>query len=470
MHPSPTSQDPSAPPTSPVDSASPSAQQRPTSSGKLRPLQLAAVIFLTVSGGPYGLEPLFAYVGDHGAFLLLLITPLLWDVPTILTVLELNSMMPVTGGYYQWVKHALGIRWAFYEGWWTWLYTFVDLAIYPVLFVGYAAFFFPEIAVYKVPVCLVVIWSSALLNILGIVPVGRASLVLGTLVLTPFLLLFIVLLTTHTTPLSIPAPSLKGLGFSPVALGLYTVMWNFIGWDNATTYAGEVARPVRSYMVSVCIAFVLIVGIYLLAALAVHQSGIDHSVLNAGGFPVLGVMAGGRWLGILLAAGGMASTTGLYSAVLLSVSRVPQVMASDNLLPARLCTLHRRFNTPYISIIVSSVIVSILILWTFSDLVIMDIILYGAGLSLEFVTLLTLRIKEPHRERPFRVPLNNTGLFLMMLLPLCVYTFALSGTIYASERMAMPVFFALGMLFSSELIWRLIVWRNPDLAPVKTLK
>src|SRR6201986_5538893 len=101
-----------------------------TSSGKLRPLQLAAVIFLTVSGGPYGLEPLFSYVGDHGALLLLLVTPFLWDVPTILTVLELNSLMPVTGGYYQWVKKALGIRWAFFEGVWNWPYTFCDLAVY----------------------------------------------------------------------------------------------------------------------------------------------------------------------------------------------------------------------------------------------------------------------------------------------------------------------------------------------------
>jgi len=67
----------------------------------------------------------------------------------------------------------------------------------------------------------------------------------------------------------------------------------------------------------------------------------------------------------------------------------------NQLLPAKLCTLHPRFGTPYISIIASSLIVSVLILWTFSDLVVMDIILYGAGLSLEFLALLTLRIKEP---------------------------------------------------------------------------
>ena len=107
--------------------------------------QLVAVIFLTVSGGPYGLEPLLTYAGRNGALLLLIITPIVWDIPTIFTVLELNSMMPVTGGYYQWVKRALGLRFAFYEGWWTWLYTFVDLAIYPVLFVEYLSSFFPAL-------------------------------------------------------------------------------------------------------------------------------------------------------------------------------------------------------------------------------------------------------------------------------------------------------------------------------------
>src|SRR6201985_2066883 len=121
---------------------------------KLKLIPLAAVIFFTVSGGPYGLEPLLGYAGKNGALLLLLITPLVWDIPTIFTVLELNSMMPVTGGYYQWVKRALGLRMAFYEGWWTWLYTFVDLAIYPVLFITYATYFFPEAAAYKIPICL----------------------------------------------------------------------------------------------------------------------------------------------------------------------------------------------------------------------------------------------------------------------------------------------------------------------------
>jgi amino acid transporter len=434
--------------------------------GKLRPLHLAAVIFLTVSGGPYGLEPVFSYVGTHGALLLLIVTPLLWDVPTILTVLELNSLMPVTGGYYQWVKHALGLRWAFFEGWWTWLYTFCDLAIYPVLFVTYAAFFFPEIAQYKIPVCLAIIWASALLNIIGIVPVGRASLVLSMVVITPFAIIFGLLLFGNH-PVAIPAPAIRNPRFSTLSLGLYTVMWNFIGWDNATTYAGEVNRPVRSYLSSVCLAFLFTISIYILATVAVHQSGIDTTGFHEGDFPLVGVLLGGRWLGMLVAAGGMAGTLGLYSAVLLSVSRVPKVMADDQLLPPWFCRQHRRFGTPYISIIVSSAVVSILVILSFSDLVVMDIILYGAGLTLEFLTLLTLRSREPNRLRPFKIPLGKKGLILLIMAPLIIYSIALAGAILSSDTMALPVGLGLGMLFSATLAWWIIRWRKPHLSPSK---
>ena len=431
------------------------------SPGKLRPLQLAAVIFLTVSGGPYGLESLFTYVGNHGALILLVLTPLFWDIPTILAVLELNSLMPITGGYYQWVKHALGLRWAFFEGWWTWLYTLCDLAIYPVLFVGYVSFFFPEIAAYKLPICLFIIWSSALLNIIGIVPVGRASMVLSILVLVPFVLLFALAFAHSGAP--VPAPSLKGVGFSPFAMGLYTVMWNYIGWDNATTYAGEVSRPVRSYVRSIAIALLLAVCIYALAALAVARSGIDAAALASGQFPALGVLVGGRWLGILVAAGGMASTFGLYSAVLLSVSRIPQVMADDQLLPSVLCTMHRRFRTPYVSIIASSAIVSVLVIFTFSDLVVMDIILYGAGLALEFLALIILRQREPDRPRPFRIPLGRKALPFLFLAPVAIYCIALFGAIWSSDKMSLPVGLGIGMLLSAAPAWWVIRWRKPHL-------
>jgi amino acid transporter len=425
---------------------------------KIRPLQLVAVIFFTVSGGPYGLEPLLSYAGDHGALLLLLLTPMVWDVPAIFTVLELNSMMPIEGGYYRWVKYALGTRWGFYEGWWTWLYTFVDLAIYPVLFVEYASFFLPGLAACKIPVCLCIIWASAGLNILGIVPVGRVSLILSVAVLTPFLVLILVFFYHHTGGLPIPSPSLKGISYPSMGMALYTVMWNCLGWDNVTTYAEEVEKPVRSYLISVFTAFILVLVVYFFAIFVAQQSHIDSNILTDKGFPELGVLIGGRWLGIMIAAGGMASTLGIYAAVLLSVSRVPKVMADDGLLPGWLNKLHPKFGTPYVSIIICSLVVSLMVLWTFADLLIIDVTVYGAGLFLEYIALIRLRLIEPDTPRPFKIPLNVFGLCVMALLPLVVYAVALSGALVSTGKGIIPAVFAVCALLTAELVWCIIKW------------
>jgi len=427
---------------------------------KIRPVQLVAVIFFTVSGGPYGLEPLLTYAGQHAAILFLLLTPMLWDVPAIYTVLELNSMMPVTGGYYKWVKYALGTRWGFYEGWWTWLYTFVDLAIYPVLFVTYAGFFYPDLAEHKLQLCLIFIWVSAGLNILGIVPVGKVSLFLSAVVLTPFIILIVMAFSHHTGSFALPAPSLKGLSLPSIGMALYTIMWNCLGWDNTTTYAEEVEKPVRSYLIAIIIAFVLVVALYFLVIWASLLSGINAGVLNDNLFPALGELVGGHWLGSLLAIGGMASCLGIYASVLLSVSRVPMVMAEDNLLPEKLNKRHKRFNTPYISIIICSMVVSAMVNWDLESLFIIDVTIYGAGLALEYISLIRLRIKEPDTHRPFKIPLGIRGLCVAILFPFGVYFLALTGALLSQERGLLAAVFAIVTLLSAELLWQIVKRRK----------
>ena len=435
-------------------------QQSKPSAKKLKLISLAAVIFLTVSGGPYGLEPLLVYAGKNAALLLLIITPMLWDVPTILVVLELNGMMPVSGGYYQWVKRALGLRMALYEGWWTWLYTFVDLAIYPVLFVEYLAFFFPEAHTYKLPICLCIIWGSAALNIRGIVPVGKTSMLLGAIVLTPFLIMFGMAVFKHTGAWQpMPALSFKGLGFSSFGLALYTVMWNFLGWDSTTTYADEVHRPVKTYLSSIAIAFTMVMLLYFFTILTAQRSGLDAAAINDEGFPALGTFLSGHWLGALLAVGGMASTLGIYSAVMLSVSRVPKVMADDGLMPKALNRLHQKYNTPFISIIVCSVVVSVMVMLTFTELIVLDVTLYGAGLILEYIALIVLRIKYPTEARPFKIPLNVAGLCMLVMLPIGVYGIAIAAVFMQSGSNLKPLSLAIVLLLTAEILWQYYKWR-----------
>ncbi|RYY23046.1 MAG: APC family permease, partial [Sphingobacteriaceae bacterium] len=227
-----------------------------------------------------------------------------------------------------------------------------------------------------------------------------------------------------------------------------------------TTYAEEVEKPVRTYLISVFTAFILIFSVYFLAVLVAQQSGINTAKLDQEGFPVLGVLLGGHWLGALLSFGGMASALGLYSAVLLSVSRVPKVMADDGLLPQKINKIHPRYKSPYISILICSAVVSLMILWSFSDLLIIDVTVYGAALFLEFVALIIFRIKFPQLPRPFKIPLNVWGLGLMALLPLSVYVVAISGAFSTSGETILPAAFAVGTLLSGEVVWQLIKWRR----------
>ena len=328
------------------------------------------------------------------------------------------------------------------------------------MFVQYLSFFFPEAQLYKIPICLVIIWISAGINILGIVPVGRTSIVLSILVIVPFLVLFTWSLIQHHGQIVIPKPSFEHSSFSAISLGIYTVMWNFIGWDNVTTYAEEVSKPVRSYLFSIFLAFMAVFGIYFIAILIAINSGIAPKTLTEEGFPSAAVLIGGNVLGTVVAFGGMASALGLFSAVLLSVSRIPEVMSEDKLLPSKLKALHPKYKSPFVSIICCAIVVSGMVFWSFGELLIIDITLYGAALLLEYIALIRLRKTASEEHRPFKIPLKIPGLVLMALLPFSVYFIAMIGSFLNSEKALLAAVFAMALLFSSELVWQLVKWRN----------
>ena len=94
---------------------------------------------------------------------------------------------------------------------------------------------------------------------------------------------------------------------------------------------------------------------------------------------------------------------------------------------------------------------------------IIDVTLYGAALFLEFISLIIFRIKLPQKNRPFKIPLNVAGLCVLILLPMGVYCIALASAFSVEGKMLAPALFALAALFSAELIWQIILWRNPVL-------
>ncbi|MGO9073965.1 MAG: amino acid permease [Terriglobales bacterium] len=72
---------------------------------------LVAATFFMVSGGTYGTEDIVHGAGYGKAILILLLTPILWSLPTAFMIGELASALPAEGGYYAWVRRAMGNFW-----------------------------------------------------------------------------------------------------------------------------------------------------------------------------------------------------------------------------------------------------------------------------------------------------------------------------------------------------------------------
>src|SRR5438552_75935 len=153
-------------------------------------LGLVFVLFFSTSAGPYTTETLIYSVGPGLGLLILALVPLVWSVPEALIVGELASMLPEEGGYYRWVDRAFGRFWAFQNGWLTWMYSLVDMAIYPVLFNQYLRYFIPGLdARAEWLISLAIIWGAAWINVRGSVNVSRTSIIAGCFVMLGFLVL-----------------------------------------------------------------------------------------------------------------------------------------------------------------------------------------------------------------------------------------------------------------------------------------
>src|SRR5947207_6720956 len=164
-------------------------QQLPRAIGTL---SLIFILFFCTSGGPYTTETLIHSVGPGLGLLILLVIPVVWSVPEVLIVGELASMLPEEGGYYRWVDRAFGRFWAFQNGWLTWMYSLVDMAIYPVLFNQYLRYFVPELdARFEWMVSLAVIWGATWINLRGSLRVGCVSILAGLFIMSGFLALSI---------------------------------------------------------------------------------------------------------------------------------------------------------------------------------------------------------------------------------------------------------------------------------------
>lgn len=381
----------------------------------MRLLPLIAATYFMVSGGPYGIEDILGGAGFGWAIAILLILPFFWSLPTALMIGELASAIPAEGGFYVWVRRALGPFWGYQESWLSLSASIFDMALYPSIFVLYLGKFSPALTAggraYAWSLLVVVVCS--LWNLRGAPAVGEGSLLLSVFLLAPFVVFVVLGLAkgllqhpaVHWTNSASAHTSVFGAG-SAFSVAVLVAMWNYMGWDNASTVAQEVEDPRRNYPRAMIITALLTAVTYILPLLAMALAGLSSESFSTGDWADAARSIGGAgfWgacMALAIVAGGCINGVGMFNALSMSYTRLPMVMAEDRMLPAALACRNPR-GVPWVSVLLCGIAWALALKLPFERLISIDLILYGTSLLLEFLALVVLRVREPHLERPFK--------------------------------------------------------------------
>jgi amino acid transporter len=166
------------------------------------------------------------------------------------------------------------------------------------------------------------------------------------------------------------------------------------------------------------VAVPVITAAYVLPVAVILASGATPwTAWGTAGFPALAHAVGGPWLGHAVAAGAVVAVAGQFVSQLLTNSRLPFVLARDGQMPAPLARVHPRFRTPWLAVVVSAAVYTLLAGLAFRDLVVLNVWLYSLSLIVELAAFVALRRREPDMARPWRVPGGVTGAWVAAGVP-----------------------------------------------------
>ncbi|MFZ0978803.1 MAG: APC family permease [Candidatus Acidiferrales bacterium] len=391
---------------------------------KMTVLPMIAATYFMVAGGPYGLEDIVQKTGYTATLLILVITPLLWSVPVAMMVSELATSIPEEGGFYIWVRRGMGPFWGYQETWLTLAGSVFEMALYPNLFVDYIGRLSPAIVAGHRGLILgfLMIALCTAWNILGADAVGEGSFVLNIALLLPFVAL--VGFALHGGHAAAKAGTIP-LRHADLLGGILIAMWNYMGWDNLSTIAGEVSEPQKTYSRAMLGAVILVIAGYLIPVAAVARTGVDPNRWTTGGWVDIGKILGGETLAIAIAAAGVIGALGTFGTLMMSFTRLPAVMAEDGYLPKIFTRQHARTGVPWVAILAGAGFWALCYPLGFERSLFLDVLLTGLSILLEFCALAALRIREPHLARPYRVPGGLIGTIVIGLPPLALMVAAI---------------------------------------------
>ena len=304
-----------------------------------------------IGAGIFGLpSKVYALIGTYS--LIAFVACALVVVLIILCFAEVSSRFDETGGPYLYAREAYQPAVAFEIGWLIWLVRVTAFAANCNLMINYLSFFWSGATtpLWRATVIVVMVTALAIINLLGIRQTAIISNVFTVGKLVP-IILFIAAGLFFLNPQAFefgPTPSTGNFSTSVLLL-----VYAFTGFEMATIPAGEVRDPKRSLPRALLIAIVVVATLYIMIQVVCVGTlpGLAQSQkpLADAGSQFLGA-AGGA----IISAGAIISISGNLNILLLSGSRLPFAMAEQKQLPVVIGSIHKKFFTPYVSILITA--------------------------------------------------------------------------------------------------------------------
>jgi basic amino acid/polyamine antiporter, APA family len=220
---------------------------------------------------------------------------------------------------------------------------------------------------------------------------------------------------------------IKGaFGWSGVMTGAAVVFFAYIGFDAVSTAAQEAKNPQRDMPIGIIGSLLICTILYILVS-GIATGVMPYTELNVPDpIAVVADRAGLGWISTFIKLGAIAGLSSVILVMLLGQSRVFYSMARDGLLPDWVNKVHPRFQTPWVTSIVTGLAVAIPAGW-FTVREAGSLVSIGTLLAFVIVSIgiLVLRLREPELPRPFKAPVvwftalagAGSALYLMVSLP-----------------------------------------------------
>ena len=351
---------------------------------------------------------------------------------------EFAAMIPIAGSAYTYAYATLGEIFAWMIGWDLILEYAVGSMTVAVGWSGYfqrilagfgmhlpawmaAAPGTAEGALFNLPAMIIVLVITTLL-VIGVRESARFNAVMVAVKLAA-ILFFIIVGVVYVKPENW-SPFMP-YGIQGIAAAAAVVFFAYIGFDAVSTTAEEAKNPARDLPVGIIASLVICTALYLAVAgilsgiIPVVQYKDDSQFLNAPVGYALAVI-NKDWAAGLVSAGAVAGITSVLLVMLMSQPRIFFSMSRDGLLPQGVSKVHPRFRTPYITTIITGVIVALVAGFTPIQ-VLGEMTSIGTLFAFVIVcaAVLVLRSKRPDAHRPFKVPFGPVFPILGVLS--CIY-------------------------------------------------